>query len=494
MRRLFFVLSFLAAVMAASMTAQAQRGDWVVLGEQRSRPGVESLVIEAGRREGRFDAIKIAVSGGNILLLGVDVTFGNGDRQRIRVRTPITAGRQTDAIQLEGGPRGRFIRSVEVKYGSLGFLGRPTVTLLGQQVRGRPARGEARFRDLGPRWQRVSVERVSRERERDVIQLSRSDGRFDAILLRVRQSPIRIRRVSVVFGNGQKQDFNLPNVLRQGDSDVLELRGRRGRFIDRIEMVYRDAGSPRRARVAVFARQAERKPAFRDLGPEWSKIETAQASRQRDRDVIQMSRRDGRFDALLIRVKRNDVRFRRVRVVYGNGRAHDLDIDREIGAGDESNVLELRGNQGRFIDRIELVYRTAARGRPAEVEIWGREFKLASFRPLGPRWDELGIMRASSGGDRDVIELSRRDGRFDALLIRVKRNDVQFRRVRVVYGNGRADDLEVDRVVRQGEESGMLELRGARGRFIDRIELVYATRGGGRQALVEIWGRKTPQR
>lgn len=612
MRRLFYVLSFLAAVMAASVTAQAQRGNWEVLGEQRSRPGVESLVIEAGRRDGRFDAIRIAVSGGNILLLGVDITFGNGDRQRIRVRTPMFAGSETDAIQLDGGARGRFIRSVEVRYGSLGFLGRPTVKLLGHPVRGRPGRGEARFRDLGPRWQRVGVERVSRDRERDVIQLSRRDGRFDAIMLRVRQSPVRIRRVSVVFGNGQKQDFDLPNVLRPGDSDVLELRGRRGRFIDRIEMVYRDVGSPRRARVAVFARKAEqrpafrdlgpnwelvaterpsrqrdrdviqmsrrdgrfdamiirvksndvrfrrvrvvygngraedldvdreigegeesevlelrgrrgrfidrieliyrtaargrpaevevwarsaeRRPAFRDLGPDWKRIAAERPSRQRDRDIIQMSRRDGRFDALVIRVQRNDVRFRRVRVVYGNGRAHDLNINREIGAGEESDVLELRGNQGRFIDRIELLYRTAARGRPAEVEIWGREFKRAGFRPLGPRWDEIGVMRASRGGDRDVIELSRRDGRFDAVLVRVKGNDVRFRRLRVVYGNGRADDLEVDRVIRQGEESDVLELRGARGRFLDRIELVYATRGGGRLAQVEIWGRKSLRR
>jgi len=492
MRRITAFLTVLTAVLAAAVTAQAQpRGDWEVLGSGRSSPGVESLKIDVpGRRAGRFDAVKVAVRGGNIFLLEVEVTFGNGDRQRARIRSPLTAGAETGPIALEG-PRGRFVREVRVKYGSLGFLGRPRVVVLGRAAGGPPPRRGVSFRELGPRWQRVSVERANRERDRDVIQLSRRDGRFDAILLRVRQSPVRIRRVRVVFGNGQRQDFDVPRVMRPGDeTNVLELRGRQGRFIDRIVLVYRDVGGPRRARVAVFARQAERRPTFRDLGPDWSRLSADRVARERDREVIQLSRRDGRFDAIMLRVRQSPVRIRRVRVVFGNGRRQDLDLPNVLRSGD-SDVLELRGRQGRFIDRIVLVYRDAGGPRRARVEVWGRQTERTGFRPLGPRWDEVGILRASRGGDRDVIEMTRRDGRFDALLLRVKRNDVQFRRVRVIYGNGRADNLDVDRRIREGEESDVLELRGARGRFIDRIELVYRTRGGGRLAQVEVWGRKT---
>ncbi len=482
--RILGLLTVFLGLMAAVAAEAQPRGDWVVLGEQRSRPGVESLIIEVpARRAGRFDAIKVAVRGGNILLLDVVVTFGNGDRQRIETRLPITAGNESRPIDLEGG--GRFIRSVEVRYGSLGFLGRPAVVVLAQPVRARP---EVVFRDLGPRWEQLSVERVERERDRDVIELSRRDGRFDAILLRVRQSPIQLRRVSVVFGNGQRQDFDLPDVLRRGDSDVLELRGRQGRFIDRIVLVYRDIGSPRRAQVEVWGRQAE--PAFRELGPDWSRLSVERVERERDRDVIELSRRDGRFDAILLRVRQSPIQLRRVSVVFGNGQRQDFDLPDVLRRGD-SDVLELRGRQGRFIDRIVLVYRDIGSPRRAQVEVWGRQAERTGFRPLGPRWDEIGVMRASRGGDRDVIEMSRADGRFDALLLRVTRNDVEFGRVRVVYGNGSVDDLEIDRRIRAGEESDTLELRGARGRFIDRIELVYRTRGGGRQAVVEVWGRKS---
>jgi hypothetical protein len=213
---------------------------------------------------------------------------------------------------------------------------------------------------------------VERERDRDVINLSRRDGRFDAILLRVRQSPIRLRRVRVVFGNGRRQDFDLPNVLRPGDSDVLELRGRQGRFIDRIVLVYRDIGSPRRARVEVFGRQAERQ-GFRELGPDWTRLSIERAEGSRTREVIPLSRADGRFDALLLRVSRSPVRIRRVRVVFGNGNRQDFNLAEVIRPGQEAGPLELRGRQGRFIRRIVLVHRDAGGDRRGRVEVWGRQ-------------------------------------------------------------------------------------------------------------------------
>ncbi|MFP3920409.1 MAG: hypothetical protein ACLFPA_06980 [Dichotomicrobium sp.] len=372
MRRIIWFLAVFAALAAAAAAHAQPRGDWQVLGQKRSSPGVESLTVDVGgRRAGRFDALKVAVRGGNILLLGVEVVYGNGERQEARIRTPITAGNETNRIDLEGR-RGRFIRTVRLRYGSLGFLGRPKIAVLGHQVgRGRPGRG---FRDLGPRWERVSAERVSRRREREVIQLSRRDGRFDAILLRVRQSPVRIRRVRVVYGNGRRQDFDLPNVLRRGqESDVLELRGRRGRFIDRIVLVYRDAGGPRRARVEAWARKAERRGGFRDLGPRWTRFSIERAGGRREREVIPLTRRDGRFDAVLLRVRQSPVRIRRLRVVFGNGRRQDLDLPNVIRRGQETGPLKLRGRRGRFIRRIVLVYRDAGDRRRARIEVWGRQ-------------------------------------------------------------------------------------------------------------------------
>ena len=90
-------------------------------------------------------------------------------------------------------------------------------------------------------------------------------------------------------------------------------------------------------------------------------------------------------------------------------------------------------------------------------------------------WVTLGCRDVSFAVDRDVVRVGRRDGRFNAIRIRVGGNDVQMLDVKVVYGNGAPDDLPVRAVIRAGARSGPLDLRG-RNRFIERIELVYASR------------------
>ncbi len=105
----------------------------------------------------------------------------------------------------------------------------------------------------------------------------------------------------------------------------------------------------------------------------WQPVGTLDVDQRRNRDVIQLDRRDGRFDALRIRVRGAPVRFSRLVVVYGNGVRDNLGVARLIGPNEESGLLELRGNRGRFIDRIIFVYGPARpRGRSAEVEVWAR--------------------------------------------------------------------------------------------------------------------------
>ena len=236
---------------------------------------------------------------------------------------------------------------------------------------------------------------------------------------------------------------------------------------------------------------------FTRLGrdPSWERIGALRVGRDRERDVIQLDRRDGRFEALRMRVRGAPVDFHRVEVVYGNGARDRLDLDRTIDRNDESGELALRGARGRFIDRIVLVTeKDRRRGPPAEVEVWARKAEEGprgrQHVQLGPNWERLGSKEVDRRRERDEIQLSRRDGAFDALRVRVLDNDVRIRRMQVKYVNGVEHEVDVDRRIGEGELSEVIELRGKRGRVIDRVVLFYDTVGRGQKANVEIWGRE----
>lgn len=348
-----------------------------------------------------------------------------------------------------------------------------------------------------PDWERIGVLQVGHERDRDIIQLDRRDGRFDALRMRVRGAPVDFRRTVVVYGNGKRDQLDIDRTIgRNEETGEIALRGKNGRFIDKIILVYKTARrrGPE-SEIEVWARKTSDGRAgdgrHARLGPDWERLGTKEVDRRRDRDEISIGRRDGSFDALRIFVLDNDVRVRKMTVRYGNGVEHQVNVDRRIGEGEFSDVIELRGKRGRYIDRVVLFYDTVGRGRKAKIDVWGRSEprRQGQRRQLGPNWTRLGSKEVDRRRDRDEIQLSRRDGHFDAVRLLVKRNDVRVRRMKVKYGNGVEHEVDVDRRIGAGELSDVIELRGRNDRFLDRVVLFYDTAGRGPNADVEVWGR-----
>ena len=92
------------------------------------------------------------------------------------------------------------------------------------------------------------------------------------------------------------------------------------------------------------------------------------------------------------------------------------------------------------------------------------------------QWVQLGCQEVSfRGRDRDSIRVGRREGRFKAIRLAARGNDVELLDVQVVYANGAPDDIQVRSRLRTGSRTRPLDLRG-RDRAIDRIELVYRSR------------------
>lgn len=198
-----------------------------------------------------------------------------------------------------------------------------------------------------------------------------------------------------------------------------------------------------------------------------------------DRDIIRVGQsedwyRSRAFRTLHFRAEGNDVHMMAIRLVYMNGFGEDFRIDRLIRDGGDLPI-DLRGERS-FIRQIEMVYRARPGfGGRATIQVFG-EMARRPGPPPGPgagRWIELGCQDvALFGKDRDSIRVGRREGRFTAIRLHARSADVEILDLKVIYGNGEPDDIRVRSIIRRGDYTRPLDLRG-RERVIDRVELVY---------------------
>jgi hypothetical protein len=213
-----------------------------------------------------------------------------------------------------------------------------------------------------------------------------------------------------------------------------------------------------------------------DRDGKWERLGCENVGRRRDRDEIKVGRREGRFSAIRLEAEGNDVSILDLKVVYANGTPDDIRVRSELREGDRTRPLDLKGRD-RAIDRIEIVSKRDFKGKgrgKARVCVYGREAdrRSAEGRDRGGDWQDLGCKSVGFLGDRDVIKVGRREGRFKAIKLSVSGNTVYMNDLKVVYSKGSPDDIRVRSEIKEGRETRPLDLKG-RERSIDRIEMVY---------------------
>jgi hypothetical protein len=143
--------------------------------------------------------------------------------------------------------------------------------------------------------------------------------------------------------------------------------------------------------------------------------------------------------------------------------------------------MDLQGRD-RSISSIEMAYRALPNRRDREPTVCVEGLLARAAMPgpghgppSGRDWVELGCQQvALIGKDKDTIRVGRREGRFKAVRLQVRGADVEIINLRVVYTNGDPDDIQVRHLIRAGERTRPLDLKG-RERSIDRVDLVYRT-------------------
>jgi hypothetical protein len=88
-------------------------------------------------------------------------------------------------------------------------------------------------------------------------------------------------------------------------------------------------------------------------------------------------------------------------------------------------------------------------------------------------WVELGCREVDLfGADRDTIRVGKHEGKFKAIRLGAKGNDVEMLDLKVIYASGEPDHIQVRSWIKQGTHTRPLDLRG-RERAIQQIDMVY---------------------
>lgn len=114
---------------------------------------------------------------------------------------------------------------------------------------------------------------------------------------------------------------------------------------------------------------------------------------------------------------------------------------------------------------------------------------LSAAAQAAGKWVHLGTERVGTRPDKDIVYVGRDEGRFEKLMLKVTGGDVHVGDVKVVYGNGTSEHLNVQEYLRAGQSSPAFDLRGHH-RMIERIELIYQSeRPRHYQTSVHVYGQ-----
>jgi hypothetical protein len=113
----------------------------------------------------------------------------------------------------------------------------------------------------------------------------------------------------------------------------------------------------------------------------------------------------------------------------------------------------------------------------------------AARRPVGPRWVLLGVRSVTDKLDHDTVAVTAARGDFHSIKITVQGRAVQLHDVKVHFGDGETQDVQVRSVIPAGGESRVIDLEG-RDRVIRSVEFWYDAQSlAGRRATVRLFGR-----
>ncbi|MCA8916390.1 MAG: hypothetical protein KDB90_13350 [Planctomycetes bacterium] len=105
-----------------------------------------------------------------------------------------------------------------------------------------------------------------------------------------------------------------------------------------------------------------------------------------------------------------------------------------------------------------------------------------------PNYELLGERKVDFGGDKDTIEVTGKEGRFESVLIGVINGNLEMYDIKFTFGNGDDYSPEVRQTFKEGERSRQIDLPGE-ARVIRKVEFKYKSKLRKGKATVKLFGK-----
>jgi hypothetical protein len=228
---------------------------------------------------------------------------------------------------------------------------------------------------------------------------------------------------------------------------------------------------------------------------DWELLGTRKVNLEKQTDVIDLSRRDGRFNALRIEIDNGPLEIFNIRVLFANGESFSPTVRINLRQDDQTQVIDLPGT-ARSIERIVFNYRGPARLGAATIRVDGREVANSGGgissgvkSPTADGWSHMGAREVDFRSDHDAIQVEG-SRKFNTILLAVEGADVEISNVSVNFANGEHFDPDLRLVFEENSRSRFIDLPGE-ARDIKNIEFRYRTlrRSGNDKAIVHVYGK-----
>ena len=184
--------------------------------------------------------------------------------------------------------------------------------------------------------------------------------------------------------------------------------------------------------------------------------------------LIPLRGEDRMIRTMRIEARGGAVDIQSVRLVFRNGEQERYRIRERLRPGGTTAIIRkqnrgpLRAVEVSYIPQgqVTLVLRASAGGGGGGGE-----------PPPVATWNELGCKSVGFLIDRDVVNVSSADF-YRALRLRSTGFDIEMLEMNVRFANGQRDSYPVNAIIRSGERSRPIDLRGER-RRITGIEFIY---------------------